>query len=118
VFAVVRIVFKPLEVYIRLLGMGLHKQTYDSRTDLDVGTPSAKLHNSVFLEPTSFLRCLACVAIVTIHVFWYVALATEDRHGIDVALADQTWLTVIFNPEPPMQTFMCLSGYYCKPLVR
>ncbi|KAK9907547.1 hypothetical protein WJX75_005734 [Coccomyxa subellipsoidea] len=30
---------------------------------------------------------------------------------MDAALARQAWLAVVFNPEPAMQTFMCLTGF-------
>ena len=78
-----------------------------------VATPSATLHNRIDLDPTCLPRCLACVSIVVFHVAWYVGLASDDKPSMDAALARQAWLAVVFNPEPAMQTFMCLTGYDC-----
>lgn len=73
--------------------------------------PSAKLQSNVRLDPTCGIRCLACMGVVVFHIAWYVARAAEDKHAMDAALAQQPWFTYLYNPEPPLQAFMCLTGY-------
>lgn len=73
--------------------------------------PSATLQTTLWLDPTCGVRCLACMAIVVFHITWYVARAAEDKHAIDVTLAEHPWFTFLHNPEPAMQAFMCLTGY-------
>lgn len=71
---------------------------------------------TIWLDPSCGLRCLACLGVVVFHIAWYIAVASDDRHEIDDALAGRSWFTLVYNAEPPMQTFMCLTGYaifYC-----
>ncbi len=91
--------------------MGLKEQSCSFPKGSLVTTPSAGLHDRAFLDPTCFLRCAACLGIVVLHVLWFVGLAADDKHAIDTALAQHTWITVVFNAEPHMQSFMCLTGY-------
>ena len=81
-----------------------------SRTS-EIGTlPSAKLGNLLYLDPTCLLRCLACFGVVMFHVSWYVGRGAEDKHAFDTALGRNMWLVMLFNPEPAMQAFLCLTG--------
>lgn len=73
--------------------------------------PSAKLQSTVWLDPTCDVRCLACIGVVVFHIAYYVAHAAEDKHAINSALAQHLWFIFLFNPEPAMQAFMCLTGY-------
>lgn len=91
--------------------MGTESQSRSKAGVLVVATPSAKLHKNVCLNPTSFLRCLACVGILNFHVAWFVILAADDRKTMDEALSRRSWFTFVFSPEPAMHTFMCLTGY-------
>lgn len=87
----------------------MEKRTLLRPSPVDV--PSAKLQSIVWLDPTCGIRCLACIGVVVFHIAWYVGRAAEDKHAIDGALAQHLWFTILYNPEPALQAFMCLTGY-------
>lgn len=87
------------------------QSTCSSTQRFDGTKPSAKLHSKIWLDPTCGVRCLACVGVVIFHLAWYLGAASEDKHAMDKALAQRPWFTFIFNPDPAMQAFMCLTGY-------
>lgn len=81
--------------------------TVDGRTTNT--EPSRKPQNKIFLDSTCLLRSFACLGIVVYHLACYVGIGLDDGQAMDAALS-KGWLAVIFNSEPSMQTFMCLTG--------
>lgn len=101
-------------IFDTLLGqkdMNDGKAIFGSTQGFDGTKPSAELHSRIWLDPTCGVRCLACVGVVIFHMAWYTGLASDDKHAMEKALAQHPWFTFVFNPEPPMQAFMCLTGY-------
>lgn len=86
--------------------------TLDGHRDCVKGSaPSVKYsHYHLDLNATGLVRCLACLGTVVFHIMFYAAEAHDDGQAMDEGLQQKTWLSVLFNPEPPMQAFMCLTG--------
>jgi hypothetical protein len=79
-------------------------------TNGTVGKNHSVHNDSPTLAPLSGIRAFASVTIVCIHVAHWVNLSIGDRRKVHGAFKTSVWWNYLYQPDPPMDAFLILTG--------